>query len=160
MGFKYISAGMAEHDALIGGESSGGLTVRGHISGKDGLYAASLLVEMISVTGKKLSGLVNDLFARFGELHTAEYDWPLTQELKDSIFRMIMEEKRVPDLGRKVEKISYMDGCKVYLDGGWVIVRFSGTEPRVRIFAEAETEKAARNLVEIMARHTGLPWTE
>ena len=51
-----------------------------------------------------------------------------------------------------------MDGCKVYLDGGWVIVRFSGTEPRVRIFAEAETEEAARNLVEIMARHTGLPW--
>ena len=160
VGFKYISAGMDEHDALIGGESSGGLTVRGHISGKDGLYAASLLVEMISVTGKKLSELVNDLFARFGELHTAEYDWPLTQELKDRIFRMIMEEKRVPDLGRKVEKISYMDGCKVYLDGGWVIVRFSGTEPRVRIFAEAETEKAARNLVEIMARHTGLPWTE
>ena len=160
VGFKYISAGMDEHDALIGGESSGGLTVRGHISGKDGLYAASLLVEMISVTGKKRSEMVSALFARFGELHTAEYDWPLTQELKDRIFRMIMEEKRIPDLGRKVEKISYMDGCKVYLDGGWVIVRFSGTEPRVRIFAEAETEKAARNLVEIMARHTGLPWTE
>ena len=51
-----------------------------------------------------------------------------------------------------------MDGCKVYLEGGWVIVRFSGTEPRVRIFAEAETEEAARNLVEIMAHHTGLPW--
>jgi phosphomannomutase len=160
VGFKYISAGMDEHDALIGGESSGGLTVRGHISGKDGLYAASLLVEMISVTGKKLSELVRDLFERFGELHTAEYDWPLTQELKDGIFRMIMEEKRLPDFGRKVEKISYMDGCKVYLDGGWVIVRFSGTEPRVRIFAEAETEEAARGLVETMARHTGLSWTE
>ena len=160
VGFKYISAGMDEHDALIGGESSGGLTVRGHISGKDGLYAASLLVEMISVTGKKLSELVRDLFERFGELHTAEYDWPLTQELKDRIFRMIMEEKRLPDFGRKVEKISYMDGCKVYLDGGWVIVRFSGTEPRVRIFAEAETEEAARGLVETMARHTGLSWAE
>ena len=160
VGFKYISAGMDEHSALIGGESSGGLTVRGHISGKDGLYAASLLVEMISVTGKKLSELVRDLFDRFGELHTAEYDWPLTQELKDSIFRMIMEEKRLPDFGRKVEKTSYMDGCKVYLDGGWVIVRFSGTEPRVRIFAEAETEKAARALVETMARHTGLSWDE
>ena len=160
VGFKYISAAMDEHDALIGGESSGGLTVRGHISGKDGLYAASLLVEMISVTGKKLSELVSGLFARFGELHTAEYDWPLTQEVKERIFRMIMEEKRIPDLGRKVEKISFMDGCKVYLEGGWVIVRFSGTEPRVRIFAEAETEKAARDLVETMARHTGLPWTE
>ena len=160
MGFKYISAGMEAHEALIGGESSGGLTVRGHISGKDGLYAASLLVEMISVTGKKLSELVNDLFARFGELHTAEYDWPLTPDLKEEIFRMIMTEKRLPEFDRKVERISWMDGCKVYLDGGWVIVRFSGTEPRVRIFAEAETEKAARNLVEIMARHTGLPWAE
>ena len=160
VGFKYISAGMDEHDALIGGESSGGLTVRGHISGKDGLYAASLLVEMISVTGKKLSQLVSELFSRFGELHSAEYDWPLTQELKDEIFRIIMTEKKIPDLGRKVEKISRMDGCKVYLEGGWVIVRFSGTEPRVRIFAEAETEEAARNLVKIMAHHTGLPWNE
>ena len=158
MGFKHISAGMEAHDALIGGESSGGLTVRGHISGKDGLYAASLLVEMISVTGKKLSELVRDLFARFGELHTAEYDWPLTQERKDDIFRTVMTEKKLPAFGRETKKISWMDGCKVYLDGGWVIVRFSGTEPRVRIFAEAETEEAARGLAETMARHTGLPW--
>ena len=71
---------------------------------------------------------------------------------------MIMTEKRLPEFDRKVERISWMDGCKVYLDGGWVIVRFSGTEPRVRIFAEAETEQAAKKLVEIMARHTGLPW--
>ena len=158
VGFKHISAGMEEHDALIGGESSGGLTVRGHISGKDGLYAASLLVEMLSVTGKKMSELGYEVFSRFGELHSAEYDWPLTPEKKEDIFRLVMTEKRLPDLGRKVEKVSYMDGCKVYLDGGWVIVRFSGTEPRVRIFAEAETEKAARELVETMARHTGLAW--
>ena len=158
VGFKHISAGMEAHDALIGGESSGGLTVRGHISGKDGLYAASLLVEMLSVTGKKMSELGREVFTRFGELHSAEYDWPLTQEKKEEIFRIVMTEKQLPGLGRKVEKVSYMDGCKVYLDGGWVIVRFSGTEPRVRIFAEAETEKEARNLVEIMARHTGLPW--
>ena len=146
VGFKHISAGMEAHDALIGGESSGGLT------------AASLLVEMISVTGKKLSELVQDLFARFGELHTAEYDWPLTQERKDDIFRIVMTEKKLPAFGRETKKISWMDGCKVYLDGGWVIVRFSGTEPRVRIFAEAETEETARGLAETMARHTGLPW--
>ena len=158
VGFKHISAGMEKYDALIGGESSGGLTVRGHISGKDGLYAASLLVEMLSVTGKKMSELGYEVFSRFGELHSAEYDWPLTQEKKEEIFRTVMTEKRLPDLGRKVEKISYLDGCKMYLDGGWVIVRFSGTEPRVRIFAEAESKQAAKDLVEIMARHTGLPW--
>ncbi len=158
VGFKYISAGMDEHDALIGGESSGGLTVRGHISGKDGLYAASLLVEMLSVSGRKLSELVSGLFDRFGELHSAEYDWPLTPEKKEEIFRLVMTEKKLPDLGRSVEKTSFMDGCKVYLNGAWVIVRFSGTEPRVRIFAEAETGQAARDLVERMAHHTGLPW--
>ena len=160
VGFKHISAGMDAHDALIGGESSGGLTVRGHISGKDGLYAASLLVEMISVTGRKLSELLLDLFARFGELHTAEYDWPLTQERKEEIFRTVMTEKNLPAFDRKVEKISWLDGCKVYLEGGWVILRFSGTEPRVRIFAEAETPQAAKALVERMARHTGLPWED
>ena len=158
VGFKHISAGMEAHDALIGGESSGGLTVRGHISGKDGLYAASLLVEMLSVSGKKLSELLQDLYDKYGELHTAEYDWALTPENKERIAKLILTEKQLPAFDRKVEKISYMDGCKVYLEDGWVIVRFSGTEPRVRIFAEAETEEAARNLVEIMARHTGLPW--
>ena len=158
VGFKHISAGMDAHEALIGGESSGGLTVRGHISGKDGLYAASLLVEMISVTGKKLSELLRDLFARFGEVHTAEYDWPLTRERKEEIHRIVMTEKKLPEFGRKVEKTSYLDGCKVYLDSGWVILRFSGTEPRVRIFAEAETEQAARELVKRMACHAGLSW--
>ena len=56
LGFKHISSKMIETDAIIGGESSGGLTVKGHIQGKDGVYAASLLVEMIAVTGKSLSG--------------------------------------------------------------------------------------------------------
>ena len=117
-------------------------------------------MEMISVTGKKLSELVLDLFRRFGEMHTAEYDWPLTKELRDEIYHTVMEEQRLPDFGRKIEKISWMDGCKVYLEGGWVITRFSGTEPRVRIFAEAETEKEAQRLVGIMANHTGLAWED
>ena len=160
VGFKHISAGMEQYDALIGGESSGGLTVRGHISGKDGLYAASLLVEMISVSGRKLSELVRDIYDRYGELHSAEYDWALTPESKEEIARKIMTEKQLPAFERKVEKVSYLDGCKVYLDGGWVIVRFSGTEPRVRIFAEAETEEEAKGLVRQMAGFTGLDWQE
>jgi len=160
VGFKHISAGMEQYDALIGGESSGGLTVRGHISGKDGLYAASLLVEMLSVSGKKLSELVRELYHRYGEFHAAEYDWALTPEGREEISRKILTEKQLPAFGRRVEKISYLDGCKVYLEGGWVIIRFSGTEPRVRIFAEAETEDEAKSLVRQMADFTGLPWTE
>ena len=158
VGFKHISSGMEAHDALIGGESSGGLTVRGHISGKDGLYAASLLVEMLSVTGKPLSVLIDNLYARFGELHTAEYDWALTPENKTRIRQMIMTDKKLPAFKKPVQRVSYLDGCKVYFDGAWVIVRFSGTEPRVRIFAEDDTIHHAKTLVGTMADFVGLPF--
>ena len=157
VGFKHISAGMEAHGALIGGESSGGLTVRGHISGKDGLYAASLLVEMLSVSGKKLSELVQDLYDRYGEMHSAEYDWALTEEKKEEIRHLMMTEKKLPDFGKPFEKVSYMDGCKVYFPDGWVILRFLGTEPRIRIFAEAPTVRQADELVRSMADFVGLP---
>ena len=160
VGFKHISAGMQACDALIGGESSGGLTVRGHIFGKDGLYAASLLVEMLCVTGEPLSRLVQDIFDEFGELHMAEYDWPLTEEGKADIARTVFEDRALPEFGPKIVRVSYEDGCKVYFEDGWIIVRFSGTEPRVRIFAEARTMADARALVDVMAAFLGLPPTK
>ncbi|MBE5796576.1 MAG: phosphoglucomutase/phosphomannomutase family protein [Clostridiales bacterium] len=159
VGFKHISAAMDQHNALIGGESSGGLTVRGHISGKDGLYAASLLVEMICVTGKPLSALVQEIYDEYGEMHMAEYDWALTEETKQDIQRRILTEKQLPDFGVPVRSVSYLDGCKVCVEGGWIIVRFSGTEPRVRVFAEMETIRQADGLVKIMADFAGLPFT-
>ncbi len=158
VGFKYISSGMDEYDALIGGESSGGLTVRGHISGKDGLYAASQLVEMICVTGRPLSALVQEIYDTYGEMHMAEYDWALTEENRKSIHETIMIRKEIPDFGMKVHHISYMDGCKIYFDSAWIIVRFSGTEPRVRVFAESDTLAHARDLVSTMADFIGLPF--
>ncbi len=158
VGFKHISAAMERCDALIGGESSGGLTVRGHIRGKDGLYAASLLVEMLSVTGKSLTSLIRDLYSRFGEMHTAEFSWDLTKEDRDRIRRLVMEEKKLPSFRHPAEKVSYMDGCKVYFNNAWVIIRFSGTEPRVRIFAEDDTIHHAKTLVGTMADFVGLPF--
>ena len=160
VGFKHISAGMEAHDALIGGESSGGLTVRGHISGKDGLYAASLLVEMISVTRKPLSALLGELTDRFGALYMAEYDWALTVKSRAEIHEKLMEKTLLPDFGLPVSRVSYMDGCKVYFRQGWIIVRFAGTEPRVRIFAEAPTRAKADELVAAMAAFVGLPCEE
>ena len=156
VGFKYISAAMEEHGAVIGGESSGGLTVRGHIAGKDGLYAASLLVEMLSVSGRKLSELVRDLYDTYGEMHASEYDWALTEEKKQEIRHLILTEKKLPDFGREIESISYLDGCKIYFRDAWVIIRLSGTEPRIRIFAEAPTKEEAETLVRTMADHAGL----
>lgn len=160
VGFKHISAAMDKHDALIGGESSGGLTVRGHISGKDGLYAAALLVEMISVTGKPLSALVQEIYDEYGEMRMAEYDWALTARSKEDIQRRILTERQLPDFGLPVERVSYLDGCKVYFPDGWIIVRFSGTEPRVRIFAERDTLVNAKKLVRAMADFVGLPFQE
>jgi len=158
VGFKHISSAMDAHDALIGGESSGGLTVRGHISGKDGLYAAALLVEMISVTGKPLSALVQEIYDEFGCLEMAEYDWALTPQTREDIRRRILTDRELPDFGMPVERVSYEDGCKVYFEGGWIIVRFSGTEPRVRVFAEMESLERARALVKTMADFAGLPF--
>ena len=160
VGFKHISAGMEEHDALIGGESSGGLTVRGHISGKDGLYAASLLVEMVSATRKPLSALLREVAEQFGTLVMAEYDWALTPERREAIHERIMVRRCLPDFGLPVRQVSYRDGCKVYLEDGWIIVRFSGTEPRVRIFAEMPTRAQANALVGTMAGFVGLPFED
>ena len=158
VGFKHISSAMDAHDALIGGESSGGLTVRGHISGKDGLYAASLLVEMLSVSRKPLSALVREIYDTFGEMHMAEYDWALTPQRREDIHRLLMVEKRLPDFGLPMTRVNYMDGCKVYFEDGWIIARFSGTEPRVRVFAERDTLTHARQLVKTMADFVGLPF--
>ena len=156
VGFKHISAAMDTYHAVIGGESSGGLTVRGHIAGKDGLYAASLLVEMMSVTGRKLSEAVQDLYDRYGEMRMAEYDWALTEEKKQELNRLVMEEKKLPDFGEEPVRTNYMDGCKVYFKNGWVILRFSGTEPRVRIFAEGRTREEADAYVRKMADFAGI----
>jgi len=160
VGFKHISSGMDEHDALIGGESSGGLTVRGHISGKDGLYAASLLVEMLSVTEKPLSVLVSEIYDTFGELHMAEYDWGLTDKIRNDLYCRLFQQRLLPDFGKTVHHISYLDGCKVYFDdGSWIIARFSGTEPRIRCFAEDITLAKAQDLVRTMASFMDLPFT-
>ncbi|HIS96142.1 MAG TPA: phosphoglucomutase/phosphomannomutase family protein [Candidatus Ventricola gallistercoris] len=158
VGFKHISSAMEAHDALIGGESSGGLTVRGHISGKDGLYAASLLVEMVSVTRKPLSALLKEVSDTFGSLYMAEYDWALTHESRESIHEAVMVRRQLPDFGVPVLKTSYLDGCKVWFDEGFIITRFSGTEPRVRIFAEMPTREQARELVRRMAQFLQLPF--
>lgn len=150
VGFKHISAKMNETDAVIGGESSGGLTVRGHIKGKDGVYAASLLVEMIAVTGKKLSQIYKDIEAECGSIHMEERDYKFTQEKKEEVHRILMVEKQIPKLPFEVDHVSYLDGSKVYFaNGGWVVARFSGTEPLIRIFCEMPTAKDARTVSEI-----------
>jgi Phosphomannomutase len=157
VGFKYISAKMTETNAVIGGESSGGLTVRGHINGKDGVYAAALLVEMIAVTGKRLSEIYQMIEEECGSIHMEERDYKFTLEKKEEMQKILMEERKVPELPFEIDHISYMDGCKIYFqNGGWVVTRFSGTEPLLRIFCEMPEKEEAKKVSEIYEEFLGL----
>ncbi len=150
VGFKYISAKMNETDAIIGGESSGGLTVRGHIQGKDGIYAASLMLEMLAVTGKPLSGVIKEMEQTFGKTYNVEANCTFDAERKPELLHILFEERKLPDFGKEIVRIGYEDGCKVYFkDDEWIIIRFSGTEPLLRVFCEVNDSKAdANRLVE------------
>lgn len=153
VGFKHISAKMNETDAVIGGESSGGLTVRGHIKGKDGIYAAMLLVEMIASSGKRLSEMIADIESKYGLIAMEERDYRFNQERKEEIQKLLLTDKKLPSLPFETEKVSYLDGSKVYFkNGGWVIARFSGTEPLLRVFCEMPSPKDAANICGIYER--------
>jgi phosphomannomutase len=157
VGFKHVSAKMAETGAVIGGESSGGLTVRGHIPGKDGIYAASLLVEMIAVTGRKLSDVWADIIKQTGGLFTAEADFRFSPDKKEEIIDLLMRQKGLPDFTKEVAEVSYLDGCKVrFTDGGWMSVRFSGTEPLLRLVCETDSEKLSGELCDLMKSFIGV----
>ncbi|MDE6996365.1 MAG: phosphoglucomutase/phosphomannomutase family protein [Oscillospiraceae bacterium] len=157
VGFKHISGRMLETGAVIGGESSGGLTVRGHIQGKDGIYAAALLVEMMATTGRRLSEIYQEMVNRYGAFEMVERGYRFSQAEKERISRTLMEDRLLPDFGAAVEKVSYADGCKVYFQGGgWVVSRFSGTEPLLRVFCEMGTREKAAETAAAMESFLGL----
>lgn len=157
VGFKHISAKMAQTDAVIGGESSGGLTVRGHIPGKDGIYAAALLIEMIAVTGRKLSEMLSDVTRQTGVLYAAETDSRFAPEKKAEILDRLMHRKELPEFPLKIQRVSYEDGCKVYFgNDNWLGVRFSGTEPLLRIAGETEQPELAGELCMLMRSFIGV----
>jgi len=148
VGFKYISSKIDEVDAVLGGESSGGLTVRGHIHGKDSIYAASLFAEMISVIEKTPSEIVEELEAQYGKFYMVEDNLQFVPEQRDSIVQKIMVDKKLPVFDKAIARVGYEDGCKVYfVDDSFVSCRFSGTEPLLRIFAEASDVDTAKSFV-------------
>ena len=148
VGFKYISSKIDEVDAVLGGESSGGLTVRGHIHGKDSVYAASLFTEMVSVTGKSPAEIVDELENIYGKYVMVEDNLSFAAEKKSAIMKIIYEDKALPDFGKEIVRVNYEDGCKVYFDdNSFVICRFSGTEPLLRIFAESSDEETAAGYI-------------
>ncbi len=157
VGFKYVSAKIDDTDALLGGEGSGGLAVRGHIHGKDSVYAAALFVEMICATGQSAGELLKELRAKYGTFCQEEVNLAFDPAEKERIWKTVMRKRVLPDFGCPVERAGYLDGCKVYFpDDSFVVCRFSGTEPLLRITAEGATKKqclayidAWRNMLEI-----------
>lgn len=145
IGFKYISAAIDRYDAVLGGESSGGLTVRGHIHGKDSIYAASLFIEMVCCTGLTPAELMAQLEEQFGHFELVEANLAFAAERKPEIQKTLMVDKKLPSFdGKTIVRVNYEDGCKVYFeDDSYVICRFSGTEPLLRIFAEANNAEKA-----------------
>jgi len=148
VGFKHVAEAMKAHQAILGGESSGGLTIRGHILGKDGILAAALVVEMLAVTGRTVSALLDDLFRRIGRLYTAELNLPATPEMKVLFPRHLMQHPITKVGDHPVQRVLTIDGTKLVLENDqWVLLRFSGTEPLLRIFAEADSPEQAEALL-------------
>ena len=149
VGFKHVTAGMAEIGAVLGGESSGGLTIRGWILGKDGIFACALVAEMLARTGKRISELRAMLYEITGRLYTLEAGVPATPEMRVEVPRRL-EAQPLTHVGPyPVVSVSHLDGTKILLENdNWALLRFSGTEPVLRMFVEADTPEKAAELLE------------
>ncbi len=138
VGFKHTAKLMVEEKVIIGGEESGGLGTCLHIPERDGLFNAFLLMEVMAVEKKSLRELVEDLDEEYGIHKYMRRDVRVTPQVKKSILAAC--EKSPKKIGRyEVTKMDTKDGYKFYVDGGWLLIRASGTEPLIRFYAEAES---------------------
>lgn len=148
VGFKHIGASMKNNNVLLGGESSGGLTIRGHILGKDGIFACALVVEMIARTGRTIASMLAEIYGLIGSLVSKEVNLPATPEMKILVQRKLAHAQPTEIAGYPLQHVSFQDGIKFYLENdNWLLLRFSGTEPVLRIFAEADNEEKANTLL-------------
>ncbi|AAP99356.1 MULTISPECIES: phosphoglucomutase/phosphomannomutase family protein [Prochlorococcus] len=143
VGFKYIAQEMLSRKVLLGGEESGGIGFGDHLPERDALYAALLLLESIVYRRKPLGSLLDNLQKRLGTSFYDRFDLLLSDN--DSRQRLEKSLKINPPLlveGKKVKEVIELDGCKLRFDERhWLMFRFSGTEPLLRIYCEAPTYK-------------------
>jgi len=154
IGFKYICDLMLDRDILIGGEESGGIGIRRHLPERDGLLNSLLLANIMAEEGKPLGRLVADLQQEYGEHHYGRTDLHLSNEVKDDAMRRA--NAKPGNIGSfKVQKVETLDGVKFFLDAptngngaeAWVLVRASGTEPLLRIYAEASSPELVSQIL-------------
>ena len=146
VGFKYVAPAMLEHDALIGGEESGGYAFRGHVPERDGILANLYLLDFMVRTGKTPTQLLDALFAKVGAHFYDRIDTRLSGEAMKAEAKARLDAAKPEEMtlgGHKVAEKVTTDGYKFVMDdGGWLLVRFSGTEPLIRVYTETTDEAA------------------
>ena len=147
VGFKYIGEYISQEKILIGGEESAGLSIKGHVPEKDGILACLLVAEMVAVEQRSLKELLVDLYARVGELYTKRINIRLSSQLEEALPEKL--ERELTAFGDcEIERIIRIDGNKyLFKDGSWLLFRKSGTEPVVRLYAEAASVTALNHLI-------------
>lgn len=136
VGFKYLGPKMTETDALIAGEESGGYAFRGHLPERDGVLSALYFLDLMASRGKKPSQLLAELFEKVGPHYYDRIDIELPAEEAPAVRQRVAALQPSEIAGRKVIATDTTDGFRFLLDDGWVLIRFSGTEPLMRIYTE------------------------
>lgn len=142
VGFKFIGQALLDPGSLMGGEESGGMSIRGHLPEKDGILAAALMVEVVASTGKSLLAILKEIEDRFGPSVSQRLDIHVDICDKDIIMERMAALNPVQVAGQPVVQRHTVDGVKIVLaDGSWALVRASGTEPLFRLYVEAKSQE-------------------
>lgn len=150
VGFNHIGDLMMRRDILIGGEESGGISIKGHIPEGDGILMGLMLLEIMGHHKAPLHEIIADLQKTFGPAHYGRIDAPLRhQRPKRQVTEMLASQAPASLAGEAVARVDTLDGVKYYLnDLSWLLIRPSGTEPVLRIYAEARSPEAAKALLD------------
>ncbi|MES0339157.1 MAG: phosphoglucomutase/phosphomannomutase family protein [Anaerolineales bacterium] len=150
VGFNYIAEWMLQDDVLIGGEESGGISFKGHIPEGDGILMGLLLTEMVAESGAPLDEMVADLLAEVGPAHYKRVDLRLARPIvKEQMVKQLAEDAPSSIGGVEISSVNTMDGVKYLLaDDSWLLIRPSGTEPVLRVYAEARDPEQVSRLLE------------
>ena len=158
IGFKYIAEIMAERDVIVGGEESGGLAVSGHIPERDGIWIGLMIAEYMAKTGKSLKQLVADLYEKVGSFDCNRDDVHVDNDRKWEIVKQAKENPFKTVGPYTVTDVKHVDGSKFYLDGDdrWFMVRPSGTEPVLRVYAQGADAAEVRKILDAARGEMGI----
>jgi alpha-D-glucose phosphate-specific phosphoglucomutase len=149
VGFKYIAPLMIQENAIIGGEESGGYGFRGHIPERDGILAGLYFLDFMAKTGKTPSQLLDYLYSKVGPHYYERIDAHISAGKRKTIIAQLSSEPTDAIADTRVTRIDTTDGFRFFLaNESWLLIRFSGTEPLVRLYAEAENLERVRRLLD------------